>query len=93
MTFTAIPNSEEDYKVEAELLLPARTTVYEARSELRLRSRPKRAVSHVQGAQFQIGRPESKLGQTEKLALNKFDELDTRERLCLWNGHLSKFFK
>ena len=93
VTFTAIANSEQEYKVETELLLPTRTRVYGARSELRFRSRPTRVVSPVQGLTFQTGRPEQKLSKTEKLALNRFDELNTRDRLVFWNQHLSKFFR
>jgi hypothetical protein len=112
--FTAIPNSEQDYKVEAELLLPTRTKVYGTRSELRFRPRATRMVevATLQIAQpeqkprqvdvhaverlvanVQIGRPEQKLKQVEKQALDKFDELETGERLLLWDKHLSKFFR
>ena len=93
ITFTAIPNSEEDYKVEAELLLPKRPRIYKVRSELRFRSRSTKTVSSVLSFTPQTGRPEQKLKQPERHALDKFDGLDTRERLRLWNKHLSKFYQ
>jgi len=93
VTFTPIPNSDGSYKVEAELLLPTRAQVYGARSELRFRSRPTKTVSSMQVGKFQTGRPEHQLEEPEKRALLEFDGLDTRERLRLWNKHLSGFFR
>jgi hypothetical protein len=96
VTFTAIPSSEQEYEVEAEFLFPKIPRVYRERSELCFRSRP-RPVKKVSGPiSFQaepIERPEQKLKPPEKAALDKFDELNTRERLQLWNKHLSKFYK
>jgi hypothetical protein len=93
VTFTAIPNTEDEYRVEADLLLPVRTKVYKARSELRFRSRPTRATNAVLSFEPETGRPEHKLKEPEKAALHEFDELDTKGRLLVWNKHLSKFFK
>lgn len=93
ITFTAIPNSEQDYKVDAELLLSSRPRVYQARSKLCFRSRPARTVSSSLVFEPQIGRPEHKLEEPERSVLERFDELDTWARQQLWNRHLSKFFK
>jgi hypothetical protein len=67
--FTAIPYSEQDYKVEAELLLPTRTKVYGARSELRFGPSTSRMV---EAATLQIGRPEQKVRAIEKQTLGTF---------------------
>ena len=96
LTFTSIPSTDDEYKVEAEFLFPKIPRVYRERSELCFRSRPRpiRKVSGVISFQAEpIVRPEQKLSPPEKLALDKFDELDSRERLQLWNKHLSKFYK
>jgi hypothetical protein len=113
LMFTPIPYSEQDYKVEAELLLPARTKVYGERSDLRFghsRSsmvkvaalkirRPERRLRNVEKqtpgtfTAYTLERPEQKLSHMEKQALDKFDELETGERLLLWDKHLSKFFR
>src|SRR5207237_9240867 len=93
ITSTAIPNCEQAYNVEAELLLQKRLRIYKVQSELRFRSRSTKTVSCVLSFTPQTGRPEQKLKQPERHALDKFDGLDTRERLRLWNKHLSKFYQ
>jgi hypothetical protein len=90
LTFTAIPNSEQSYQAEAELLLPASTRTYRTRSELRFR-RPKREAGPSTFV-FETVPPEQKLSQAERNALDTFDRLGTRQRLDLWNKQLSKFF-
>lgn len=92
LTFTPIPNSEQSYQAEAELLLPLKTRVYRPRTEIRFRARPTRQAG-PSALIFQTVPPEQKLTQLEKALLDKFDHLDTRDRLKFWNKHLSKFFK
>lgn len=92
VAFTAIPNSEQDYRVEAELLHKS-PRAYGDRSEPRFRPRIKMAPSPPQVVNFQIGRPEHKLTDAERRALAGFDELNTQERLRLWSLYLSKFFR
>jgi hypothetical protein len=91
VAFTAIPNTDEDYRVEAEFLFAAKPRVYKARSELRFRP----MKTHGSGLAFEPSPdlPEQKLPPPEKRAVDKFDELDTQERLNVWNRHLSKFYK
>lgn len=69
MTFTAIPNSEQDYKVEAELLLPTRAKVYGSRSDLRFA--PGTSMM-VEVATLQIAQPEQKSRQVDAHAVEKF---------------------
>jgi hypothetical protein len=90
VTFVAIPNTEQDYGVDAEFILPQAPKVYRERSKLRFQSP---LAKTTKGAlSFEVGGPERKLSEAERATLHKFDELDTRERLLLWNKHLSKFF-
>jgi hypothetical protein len=92
VTFTAIPNFEQDYKVEADILFAIKPLAHNARSKLRFRARRNPAARSVQESVSVIGWSEQELKQPEKRALAMFDELDTRERLRLWNRCLSKFF-
>lgn len=96
ITFTAIPNSEAAYRVEAELLLRRCPRIYRERSKLRFDSRPSRTSRTTDGVlSFEpvSVRPELRLKEPEKDALHQFDELDTKGRLIVWNGPLSRFFR
>ena len=66
ITFTAIPNSEAAYKVEAELLLARCPRIYKERSELRFRSRPIKTTDGILSFEPVSARPELKLKEPEK---------------------------
>ncbi len=89
--FTAIPNSEEEYRAEADLILKRPPKTFKSRTKLRFR-KPANVKVKTTISLDDIGPEEDRLPPAERRALSSYDRLDTQARLLLWQLHLSKFY-
>lgn len=90
--FTANPDSEGEYRVEAELLYQRVPSVSKSRTRLRFR-RPVAKSAKTTSALDDFLQDADRLDDSERRVLSEFGELDTERRLKFWQSHLSKFYR